>query len=150
MTSEEFKNWRKENGFRSREAAAKALGISVGSVLNYEIGHRREDPTRLVEIPLNIALACAAISAKLEPAGEREQADIWERSRFEAHPRGLHGVALLLKRDVVVSSCRSESAADAAIQQFKADLDAITPAFKKKIREFTKRPLFPEEDNTDK
>ncbi|KZL18161.1 hypothetical protein PsAD37_03916 [Pseudovibrio sp. Ad37] len=70
MTPESFKAWRKANGFRSRRAAAEALGISEGSVLNYETGHRREDPTRLVVIPRHIALACAAISAGLEPTGD--------------------------------------------------------------------------------
>jgi transcriptional regulator with XRE-family HTH domain len=52
MTPEEFKAWRQAVGFSQTEAA-EALGISRGSVENYERGSRRED-ARPVEIPGSI------------------------------------------------------------------------------------------------
>ncbi|RWF41603.1 MAG: XRE family transcriptional regulator [Mesorhizobium sp.] len=52
MTPEEFKAWRLASGFSQTEAA-EALGISRGSVENYERGSRRED-ARPVEIPGSI------------------------------------------------------------------------------------------------
>ncbi|WP_068318932.1 helix-turn-helix domain-containing protein [Polycladidibacter hongkongensis] len=68
MTPESFKNWRKESGFKSRTQAAEALGVSPETIRLYETGTRRDDPSRKVEIPLHIALACAAITAGLDPA----------------------------------------------------------------------------------
>lgn len=52
MTPDEFKAWRQAAGFSQTEAA-EALGISRGSVENYERGSRRED-ARPVEIPGSI------------------------------------------------------------------------------------------------
>jgi len=68
MTPEQFKSWRDEMGFTQAEAA-EALGVSKGTVRNYEIGARREDG-RAVVIPKTVALACAAVSAGLRPVGE--------------------------------------------------------------------------------
>ncbi|WP_068082387.1 helix-turn-helix domain-containing protein [Polycladidibacter stylochi] len=72
MTAAEFKAWRKKSGFKSRALAAQALGLSPETVRLYETGIRREDPSKIVVIPRHIALACAAISAGLEPVGECE------------------------------------------------------------------------------
>ncbi|SFK99576.1 hypothetical protein SAMN04488518_113129 [Pseudovibrio ascidiaceicola] len=69
MTPEEFKYWRTASGFKSRDAAAAALGVSSETIRLYELGHRRDDPSRAVEIPKHIALACTAIEAGLEPYG---------------------------------------------------------------------------------
>ena len=60
MTPIEFKEWRTTLGL-SQTQAADALGISRGSVENYESGRRRED-SRPVEIPLTVSLACDAVS----------------------------------------------------------------------------------------
>jgi DNA-binding XRE family transcriptional regulator len=65
MTPDDFKAWRKLMDF-SQSEAAEAIGVSRGSVENYERGSRREDG-RAVEIPLTVALACAAVFRKLEP-----------------------------------------------------------------------------------
>ncbi|ESX06781.1 hypothetical protein X769_09005 [Mesorhizobium sp. LSJC268A00] len=62
MTPEEFKAWRSDLGF-SQQQAADALGISRGSVENYERGERRED-NRPVEIPRSIGLACQALALR--------------------------------------------------------------------------------------
>ncbi|WP_109317229.1 helix-turn-helix domain-containing protein [Pseudovibrio ascidiaceicola] len=70
MTPEEFKQWRAALGFKSREAAANALGVSSETIRLYEMGHRRDDPSRAVEIPKHIALACSAIEVGLEPYGQ--------------------------------------------------------------------------------
>lgn len=69
MTPDDFKAWRKAMNFTQTEAA-ESLGISRGSVELYELGHRRDD-RRPVEIPLSIALACAALRHKLPPMGEK-------------------------------------------------------------------------------
>lgn len=49
MTPDEFKAWRKAMGWSQAEMA-DALGLSRGSIENYERGSRREDG-RPVEIP---------------------------------------------------------------------------------------------------
>ncbi len=46
-------------GYSQREAG-EALGLSVGSVQNYEAGERREG--RPVIIPKTVELACAALA----------------------------------------------------------------------------------------
>ena len=65
MTPDDFKAWREAMGFNQSEAAA-ALGVSTGTVVNYEAGKRREDG-RPVRIPLSIALACSALFHRLKP-----------------------------------------------------------------------------------
>lgn len=67
MTPESFKKWRKENGFKSRALAAEALGMSPETVRLYETGIRREAPSKTVVIPRHVALACAAVTAGLDP-----------------------------------------------------------------------------------
>lgn len=52
MTPDDFKAWRSQMGMTQQEAA-EALGVSKGTVINYETGTRREDG-RQVEIPANI------------------------------------------------------------------------------------------------
>jgi transcriptional regulator with XRE-family HTH domain len=64
MTPDEFKSWREQMGL-SQIAAAEALGLSKGSVENYERGTRRED-SRPVEIPRTVALACSALFHRLK------------------------------------------------------------------------------------
>lgn len=61
MTPEEFKEWRANLGY-SQHQAADALGVSRGSIENYERGSRRED-ARPVEIPRTVEFACYAILA---------------------------------------------------------------------------------------
>lgn len=68
MTPAEFKEWRTNLGLNQDEAA-KALGISRGSVLNYERGSRREDG-RPAEIPPSIVRACDSVS--IEIAADRD------------------------------------------------------------------------------
>ncbi|MBX3537324.1 MAG: helix-turn-helix domain-containing protein [Chelatococcus sp.] len=60
MTPEQFKAWRKHLKLSQPEAAA-VLGISPGSVFNYEKGARSEDG-RPVLIPKTVELACAAVA----------------------------------------------------------------------------------------
>ncbi|MBB2964668.1 helix-turn-helix domain-containing protein [Methylobacterium sp. R2-1] len=67
MTPDDFKAWRLALGFSQQEAADR-LGVSRGSVENYERGHRREDH-RPVEIPLPIERSCQAVA--LEEADKR-------------------------------------------------------------------------------
>ncbi len=67
MTPATFRSWRKSLGL-TQQGAAEAIGVSKGSVLLYEAGKRRDDG-RPVEIPRTVALACAAVSAGLEPVG---------------------------------------------------------------------------------
>ncbi|OIR02410.1 hypothetical protein GALL_155680 [mine drainage metagenome] len=66
MTPDIFKSWRHSLGL-SQEAAAKALGLSRGSILLYEAGRRRGDDSRPVTIPLAVQLAMAAIAHGLGP-----------------------------------------------------------------------------------
>lgn len=68
MTPEQFKSWRTEMKL-TQDQAAEALGISKATIGNYDNGVRREDG-RAVVIPKAIALACAALTAGLRPAGE--------------------------------------------------------------------------------
>ncbi|KAA0970906.1 XRE family transcriptional regulator [Aureimonas fodinaquatilis] len=65
MTSQEFKAWRSALSLSKKEAAM-ALGLSIPSIYNYELGYRREDG-RPVIIPRPVALACAALANGLEP-----------------------------------------------------------------------------------
>ena len=55
MTPAAFKSWRERMGFRFDTEAAAALGCTRETVRRYTAGE--------VEIPLYIALACAAIEA---------------------------------------------------------------------------------------
>jgi len=68
MNNEQFKAWRKKMNL-TQQQAAEALGVNNRSIVNYERGARYEDG-RAVIIPRSIALACAAITAGLEPEGE--------------------------------------------------------------------------------
>ncbi|MBS9476225.1 helix-turn-helix domain-containing protein [Ancylobacter radicis] len=65
MSPDDFKAWREAMGM-SQTAAAKALGISKGSIELYEAGKRRDDG-RPVIIPLTVALACSALYHRLGP-----------------------------------------------------------------------------------
>ncbi|WP_420961086.1 helix-turn-helix domain-containing protein [Brucella sp. IR073] len=58
MTPEDFKAWRERMGF-NRVQAAEALGVSRNMPQRYEDGH--------AEIPLYIALACAALVRGIAP-----------------------------------------------------------------------------------
>lgn len=60
MTNDQFKAWRRHVGLTMVEAA-KALGVSTGSIELYERGSRRED-NRPVKIPKPVELACAAVA----------------------------------------------------------------------------------------
>ena len=58
MTSEEFKQWRKELGLNQTKAAKK-LGLKLRTVQYYEKGMRKG---KKVEIPKSVSLACFAVS----------------------------------------------------------------------------------------
>ncbi|MCM2503868.1 helix-turn-helix domain-containing protein [Aureimonas altamirensis] len=60
MTPADFKTWRERCGL-SRRQAALALGLSIPSIYNYELGIRRESG-RPVRIPHTVALACNALA----------------------------------------------------------------------------------------
>ncbi|MEM6666053.1 MAG: helix-turn-helix transcriptional regulator [Pseudomonadota bacterium] len=59
MSSEAFRNWRKERGWRQKEAAEQ-LGLKKRMIQYYETGVR---DGKKVSIPRYIRLACAALSA---------------------------------------------------------------------------------------
>lgn len=61
MTPAQFKAWRLHLKLKQVEAA-KALGISIGSVRLYEAGWRRDNPPKPVIIPKTVELACAAVA----------------------------------------------------------------------------------------
>ncbi|HTV69311.1 MAG TPA: helix-turn-helix transcriptional regulator [Rhizobiaceae bacterium] len=66
MTPEQFKAWRRAMGLSQGEAAG-ILGLSRGSIENYERGRRREDD-RPVDIPASVAIGCVALLyAKADP-----------------------------------------------------------------------------------
>lgn len=64
LTSEEFIAWRRGLGL-SQTTASRLLGISIGSVYNYESGQRTDG--RKVIIPSLVALGMNAISNNLKP-----------------------------------------------------------------------------------
>lgn len=72
MTPEQFRAWRKAQGF-TLENAAEALGLARATLQLYERGRRFETDDQgdaaEVEIPRHVALACAAIAAGLKPTG---------------------------------------------------------------------------------
>jgi transcriptional regulator with XRE-family HTH domain len=59
VTSTQFKQWREFMGI-SQQEAARALGLSKGSIELYERGSRRDDD-RPVVVPRAVELACAAL-----------------------------------------------------------------------------------------
>lgn len=61
MTADEFRNWRNRLGLNRVEAAA-VLGTGRNQPQRYEDGQ---------EIPLYIALACAAIEHGVKPIGQK-------------------------------------------------------------------------------
>lgn len=63
MTGEDFKAWRAAMGL-SQRAAAETLGLSRGTVENYERGHLVDGRPSL--IPKTVGLACAALAAGLD------------------------------------------------------------------------------------
>lgn len=63
MTAQEFREWRERLGL-SRTGAAEALGLGRNQPQRYEDGQ---------EIPLYVALACAAISLGVPPYGKPRQ-----------------------------------------------------------------------------
>ncbi|MFI0844415.1 helix-turn-helix domain-containing protein [Mesorhizobium sp. IMUNJ 23232] len=78
MTSEDFRTWRKHMGF-SQTKAAETIGVSRGSVENYERGSRREDD-RAVEIPKTVALACIAAFYGLDHLADEEM--VWNGAKI--------------------------------------------------------------------
>jgi transcriptional regulator with XRE-family HTH domain len=60
MDPKQIKRCRKVLGL-SQGAFAQALGLSRTAIELYERGTRRDDPTRVVEIPRTVELACAAL-----------------------------------------------------------------------------------------
>ena len=58
MTPGSFTAWRSRLGF-SKSEAARRLGLSRNSIIAYENG--------TAEIPLHVALACAAIALGVQP-----------------------------------------------------------------------------------
>ncbi|MBJ3774990.1 helix-turn-helix domain-containing protein [Acuticoccus mangrovi] len=62
MTPEQFRNWRKANGWKQKELAAR-LGLKRRMIQYYERGDRDGKP---VEIPKTVRLACYAIACGVE------------------------------------------------------------------------------------
>ncbi len=100
MTSDDFKVWRERLGL-SQQQAAEALGISKGTVVNYESGSRRDDD-RPVTVPKSIELACAALTFGIAPdftvRTERGQFQIVE---IEIKKQGAYGEVIAHERKVV-------------------------------------------------
>jgi predicted transcriptional regulator len=59
MTSNEFREWRERLGL-SKAAAARALGLSLSRVTDYEIGMKR-GTDRAAPVPRVVELACRAL-----------------------------------------------------------------------------------------
>ncbi len=68
MTPTEFRAWRKSLGL-SQKAAAEAIGVSESMIGLYESGRKRDADRSPCAIPRTVALACAAVSAGIEPVG---------------------------------------------------------------------------------
>lgn len=69
LVPEDFISWRRGLGL-SQTSAARMLGVSIGSIYNYESGQRTDG--RKVIIPALVALGMNAISNNLKPyEGER-------------------------------------------------------------------------------
>lgn len=64
MKAEDFTAWREMMGF-NRVQCAEALGLSRNMPKRYEDGD--------AEIPLYISLACASLTHKLPPAGDKRE-----------------------------------------------------------------------------
>lgn len=62
MTSEQFRAWRKANGWKQRELADR-LGLKRRMIQYYERGNR---DGKAVEIPKTVRLACYAIACGVE------------------------------------------------------------------------------------
>lgn len=62
MQNAEFKSWRARMGF-TQEQAAERLGLSLGTIVNYEKGVRRDDRSE-VAIPLSVMLTCRNMERK--------------------------------------------------------------------------------------
>jgi transcriptional regulator with XRE-family HTH domain len=58
MTKDDFITWRNSLGLRQKDAAER-LGLAANTVRKYERGE--------TDIPLYVALACAALSFNLPP-----------------------------------------------------------------------------------
>lgn len=99
MTPEQFKTWRK-GLFKSRDAAAEALGISASTVRLYEDGVRR-DNGQPVEIPPHIKMACYSISSadwcRREIEGQQRQLDLMEGGIMRTSTNGQDTTAESIK-----------------------------------------------------
>ena len=62
MKAKELKRWRKALGL-SQTMAARKLGLKIRTIQYYEKGERKG---RIIEIPKAVALACFAISCRVE------------------------------------------------------------------------------------
>ena len=63
MTPDQFREWREHLGL-SKAAAARALGLSVSRVLDYETGWKR-GTDRAAPVPRVVELACRALTMEL-------------------------------------------------------------------------------------
>lgn len=63
MTPEQFKDWRVRY-YKTQSAAADALGVTRGTVANYEAGIRRDG--KPAPIPHTVALAMTALANGLK------------------------------------------------------------------------------------
>jgi predicted transcriptional regulator len=64
MTPDQFRAWRELLGL-SKTGAARALGLSLSQVLDYETGMKR-GTDRAAPIPRVVALACRALQQGLD------------------------------------------------------------------------------------
>jgi transcriptional regulator with XRE-family HTH domain len=119
MTSEQFKDWRERMGL-SQQEAAEALGISKGSVINYESGIRREDD-RPVTIPRTVELACAAVTFGLTPDfSTRSERGTFQMIEIEIKNQGAFGEVIDHLRKVVPHPFKTRAEAEAMPERVAA------------------------------
>jgi transcriptional regulator with XRE-family HTH domain len=119
MTSEQFKQWRERMGI-SQQEAADALGISKGSVVNYENGARREDD-RPVTIPRTVELACAALTFGIIPDfTARAERGLFQMVEIEIKKQGAFGEVIEHLRKVIPHPFKSRAEAEETAERVAA------------------------------
>ena len=119
MTSEQFKQWRERMGM-SQQDAADALGISKGSVINYENGARREDD-RPVAIPRTVELACAALTFGVIPDfTARHERGLFQMVEIEIKKQGAFGEVIERLRKVVPHPFKNRAEAEQMAERVAA------------------------------
>jgi transcriptional regulator with XRE-family HTH domain len=119
MTNEQFRQWR-ERMRMSQQEAADALGISKGSVVNYENGARREDD-RPVTIPRTVELACAALTFGINPTfSARPECGLFQMIEIEIKKQGAFGEVIEHQRKVVPHPFKNRAEAEKRAERVAA------------------------------